>query len=132
VLAQVPVRDDADDLAVPDDRKPTKTSLLHFQTRLNQQIVFGHGDRILGHTIGYKHVSTSDRIATKSDADPRGVGGLVRQLFFEVCTSTAEICRTTFELLHFGHLNFFLMPRSYSANEQLISKGFSHLRHRNS
>jgi hypothetical protein len=48
------------------------------------------------------------------------------QLFFEVFTSTAEICRTTLVLPHFGHVIFFFISLSYSASDQIRSNGFSH------
>jgi hypothetical protein len=46
---------------------------------------------------------------------PIGIG-LFPQLFFDVFTSKAEICRPTLVLPHFGHL-IFLAFRSYSMTE---------------
>jgi hypothetical protein len=50
----------------------------------------------------------------------------IAQLFFDVFTSTAEICRTTLVLPHFGHFGFLFISRSYCANDQTNSNRFLH------
>jgi len=50
----------------------------------------------------------------------------ISQLFFDVFTSTAEICRATLVLPHFGHFGFLFISRSYCTNDQITSNGFLH------
>jgi hypothetical protein len=50
----------------------------------------------------------------------------ISQLFFDVFTSTAEICRATLVLPHFGHFGFLFISRAYCANDQITSNGFLH------
>jgi hypothetical protein len=55
MLPGIPIRDDANQLSVTDNRKSTKTAPLHLQPRLDQQILCGHRNRIFTHTLTNKH-----------------------------------------------------------------------------
>jgi hypothetical protein len=57
MFSQISVGDDADQLSVTYYGNPTKTTFLHLEPRLDQEIIAGHRNWVFGHAITDKHGS---------------------------------------------------------------------------